>query len=115
MCKELVLTKRQKYMLLPKSPFTSWFTWHERLTEEQAKAKWAECKRDTNVQREVTDGRLCLAVKQYKEYEEAKKLRSSKRMKVGGERCSSPTTARSRVLDGKHNLGTVASYFMFLS
>ena len=111
MCKELSFTKRQKFLMLPKAPFLSWFILHERLSEADALLRWKAAKNDSNVGREVLDGRLCLAVKQFKELENAETVRSGKRMIVV-KQAVPPRDARRRLLSKDTNLGALADGFM---
>jgi hypothetical protein len=59
----------------------------------------------------VLDGRLCLAVKQFKELEEAETVRSSKRMVVE-KQAVPPRDARRRLMSKDTNLGALADDFM---
>ena len=112
MCREVIQDSKQKFLLLPKAPFVSWFMWHEGITEQQAFQRWRDAKRDGNIQREVIDGRVCLAVKQYKELSTIDRLRSSKRMQVDGDPHLSARDDRKRVMDKRTGLGADGDRFL---
>ena len=112
MCKDLIHARKDKWLLLPKKPFISWFMWHERMSEKKAKEMWAECKADSNITRENVNGRLCLAVRQFRELSKTDQVRNSKGMDIDKRESTSPQASRKKVLSSKSGLGSTGDDFL---
>ena len=69
---------------------STWYIFHERMSEEGALAKWKACKRSTDILQEKIDGRWCIAVKQFRELERTDQIRSTKRSTMESARDMSP-------------------------